>query len=241
MIKINLEQELLKQNRRLTTPKELLFINEFERNAGLENNDALRRVGLTGAIRKGAAVSAQVRSLMDESMKFSQGRVFHISQIQALCEKYYLRFLPTEYYAGAIDKELPTKITNFEAAFMVKCSQSNTRICAPRSSFKLKERPKDPLLFYRINEEYFYLIHKWGGDLNLSNRLRSIFSGGLATRLILLFIGVAILCCGIRMGGQGGIIILSVVMGVITFGVLLNSYVEDWAFIDDNDWMSDHV
>lgn len=179
MIHVNLETELLRQNRKLATPLELLLIKEYERNTNLVGNDALQRVGIS-TLETANVIKKKVDSRADETVSFKKERVFHISQIEAICNKYYLRFLPANYYKGSIDHELPTKITNFEAAYKVKCGTGNTLIMAPKESFKLQEQPKDPLFFYQINDDYYYLIHKWGNDLSVFRQIKALYSQPLA-------------------------------------------------------------
>jgi hypothetical protein len=177
-MKINLEKSLIRENRKLATPKELLLVKEYETNTDLVDNDALSRVGFNEAIKTGKRIKEAINDKKSQTENFKQERVFHISQIKAICEKYYLKFLSAEYYKGIIDKELPTKITNFEAAYGVKCSSTNTKICAPLESFQLQDQPKDPLMFYQINDEYYYLIHKWGNDLSIVRMLYALFTNG---------------------------------------------------------------
>jgi hypothetical protein len=176
---IDLEKSLIKENRKLLMPKELLLVNEYDKFAPLLENDALPRVGLNRTIKKGKEIkTAKDQNYMQTKM-FAQDRVFHISQIEGICKKYRLRFLPTEMYKGVIDNDLPNRISTFEVAYNVRCTPYNTRIVAPKESFKLKERPKDPLMFYKINDEYFYLIHKWGNDLSISRAILPLFSNTL--------------------------------------------------------------
>lgn len=164
---INLEKELIRQNRKLATPEELLQVREYEQKSEFVSNDALSRVGLNGVIKNGMSIKNRIDGMRGQTSAFKQERVFHISQIEAVCKKYYLRFLPSEMFHGSVDPNLATKIVNFEAAYLTKCHTGNTYIAAPAASFKLEERPKDPLFFYQINKEYFYLIHKWGNDLSV--------------------------------------------------------------------------
>ena len=44
------------------------------------------------------------------------------------------------------------------------------KIIAPSKLFKL-ENSDDPLLFVPIGNDYFYLVHKWGNDLNPFRKL----------------------------------------------------------------------
>lgn len=179
MIKFNLEKSLLRQNKRLATPEELLLIKEYDTHTELLENDALSRLGFNNTLKQGGRLKKNITESKSQTNNFSQDRVFHISQIEAICNKYYLRFLSAEYYKGIIDKDLPTKVTNFEAAYNVKCNSRNTKIVAPIESFRLQEKPKDPLLFYQINDEYYYLIHKWGNDLSVLRNLYNLLSNGL--------------------------------------------------------------
>lgn len=181
MITINLEKKLLKQNKKLVTPKELLLINEYEKMGDLTESDILSRVGLNSNLREGKLIKETIDEKLKQTKKFNKERVFHISQIESICKKYHLRFLQAGYFKGSIDKELPYKLTNFEITYHLKCDSLNTYIVAPKLSFKLQQVPKDPLMFYEINDEYFYLIHKWGNDLNIFRRLLRPLSNGWLT------------------------------------------------------------
>jgi hypothetical protein len=173
---MNLEKVLIKQNKKLATPKELLQISEAEKLTSVDNVDVLSRVGMDSVIQKGSRTKSRLQRLNADIAGYNQERVFHISQIEKTCKKYHLRFLKPDIYKGTIDTELPNKISTFEVAYSVKCNQHNTRIMAPAKSFELEERPKDPLMFYQINSEYYYLIHKWGNDLSIFRRVLSFFS-----------------------------------------------------------------
>lgn len=192
MFKVNLEKELLKQPASKVSETELLFIQEYDRlGVDVSNSEILSRIGINKAIETGKVFSETKENNMREAQKFNLDKVFHISQIESLCKKYYLRFLPSAFFNGSIDSSLPDKIATFEATYGVKCKSvvtqrrwvypdeekvNNTFIAAPASSFKLEERPKDPLLFYKINDEYYYLIHKWGNDLSIVRRFYNFLS-----------------------------------------------------------------
>lgn len=192
MFKVNLEKELLRQNKKIATPQELLLIKEYDKlGADVVDSPSMKSVFGEHAAARGASVKTKMTGLLRQTAKFDQQRVFHTSQIESLCKKYYLRFLPSHCFNGSIDPLLPSKINQFELAYNVKCNggggyNGNTFIAAPKESFALEQRPKDPLLFYRINNEYFYLIHKWGNDLSILRRAKAILS--TATAFNLLFI-----------------------------------------------------
>ncbi|SCY12569.1 hypothetical protein SAMN05192588_1273 [Nonlabens sp. Hel1_33_55] len=90
-------------------------------------------------------------------------KIYHVDQIRDICVDYRLRFLDTRYFKNEIPQEALNKIKQLE-----KDHQTTLRgfkIVAPSKMFKL-ENADDPLLFAPIGNGYFYLIHKWGNDLN---------------------------------------------------------------------------
>ena len=184
---INLENQLIKENKKLLTPKELLLINEYEKHTALSENDALARIGLNKQIREGEKIKNITCKRKEEASKYNKDRVFHVSQIEAICKKYHLRFLNTKHYKGSVDKLLPEKITTFEVAYNKELCEDTAYIMAPASSFDLQSEPKDPLFFYQINDEYYYLIHKWGNDLNILRILLPFLSSKLGSWLIISF------------------------------------------------------
>lgn len=218
---INLEKELLKQNRKIVSARELLFIREYERHSSVVDNDALQRVGMTQSLEEGKYNKERVDRNIKQTAKFNQERVFHISQIKSICDKYYLRFLGSSLFKGTIDPELAIKISTFEIAHNVKCqssrhhtswtgtvAQGNCYIMAPAESFDLQAKPKDPLFFYKINEEYFYLIHKWGNDLSVFRRVLSALSMPMLPQILAIVVSVVV---ALQMG-QGW---LSAVVGLL--------------------------
>lgn len=189
-MKVNLEKELIRQNRRIAAPKELLLIGEYDRLGDIATDTTLEKLGINAAATQGKELKEKIAGLKEQTENFNQERVFHISQIETLCKKYYLKFLPSVYYKGSIDPLLPVKINQFEIAYSVSCEKWNSYIAAPKTSFRLEEKPKDPLLFYKINDEYFYLIHKWGNDLSITRRILPLLATTRFTVLLLLLFGV---------------------------------------------------
>jgi len=185
---LDLEKKLVKENKKLVLPKELLLLKEYQ-NKGDElcDNNVLSSLGLNANLQRGRRVKEDIDYLKSQTKKFDQSRVFHISQIESICNKYYLRFLPVKHYTGTVDSDLPVKITTFQIAHEVVVTRQNSFIMAPHKSFDLQERPKDPLFFFQINEEYYYLIHKWGNDLSVFRRILPIFSSSLFTFLSIVF------------------------------------------------------
>lgn len=222
----------------MATPKELLLINEYDKFTPLVENDALSRVGLNQALKLGMNIKSRINRKREHTKTFAQERVFHISQIEGICKKYRLRFLPTRLYRGVIDNELPTRISTFEIAYDIKCNDRNTRIVAPIESFELEKKPKDPLMFYEINDEYFYLIHKWGNDLSLGRAILPLFENSLFCWLSIPLVFSALFLIGFKVG-----------VIATTTSFLVSSFIQitSWAiaegpmrFLKLNEWNSEY-
>jgi hypothetical protein len=90
-------------------------------------------------------------------------KIYHVDQIREICVDYRLRFLDTKYFKNEIPQEALNKIKQIEKDH--ELTLRGFKIVAPSKMFKL-ENADDPLLFAPIGNGYFYLIHKWGNDLN---------------------------------------------------------------------------
>ena len=90
-------------------------------------------------------------------------KIFHIQQIKDICIDYRLRFLDSAFFKNDIPEEAITKIKNLEKEHFTDLS--GFKIMAPSKLFQLKNYD-DPLLFAPIGNNYYYLIHKWGNDIN---------------------------------------------------------------------------
>jgi hypothetical protein len=253
MLKINLEKELLRQNKKIVTPKELLLIREYDKlGDAVVESPSMKNVFGEHAAVQGASIKSRMSKLQQQTSRFDKERVFHISQIETLCDKYYLRFLPSKYFKGAIDKSLPSKINQFEIAHNVKCDgeqyRCNTFIAAPKESFVLEERPKDPLLFFKINNEYYYLIHKWGNDISIFRRAKTILSksGTFNALVILPFVlfGAYLVAAFPEVGGEDdenlrlgalGVILILAGAGLALWNLMSGPRLR---FVRKNDWNS---
>jgi hypothetical protein len=109
-----------------------------------------------------------------------KSRIFSIDDIKTICINFRLRFLDSKYFKI---EELP-----YDAVIAIKKLEKHLgeevghlKIMGAAKFFKLEDSNKDPLLFARIDETNYYLIHKWGKDLKWYNKvlafpLRSIIS-----------------------------------------------------------------
>lgn len=94
--------------------------------------------------------------------------IYHIDQIKNICIDYRLRFLDSKYFKGELPYEAVSKIKSLERSHNTELK--GFKIIAPSKLFKL-ENADDPLLFAPIGNGYYYLIHKWGNDLNPFRKL----------------------------------------------------------------------
>jgi hypothetical protein len=100
--------------------------------------------------------------------KLETDKIYHISQIKNICIRYRLRFLDSKYYKLEIPSEANIKIKKLER--LHHTSLHSFKIMATAEALRLKNYD-DPLLFIPIGNDYFYLIHKWGNDLNRFRKL----------------------------------------------------------------------
>ncbi|MBK8707798.1 MAG: hypothetical protein IPN30_04810 [Flavobacteriales bacterium] len=121
-------------------------------------------------------------------------RVFDLDSIKALCIRYRLRFLPGKLYKGSIHNQAVHAIRRLERK--AETPLSGFLFMAPSTQFKLCDSEVDPLLFVPLGDDRFYLVHKWGNDLD---RARAILNWPfrsaihLATMVVLVGIVLAML------------------------------------------------
>jgi|GEM_PF-3873469 len=132
------------------------------------------------------AEEALGRKIELEKLENDYGEVYTIDQIEKLCIKYKLRFLPSRLFKGDLPVTTIHKIKQFakETTTSIDPHSLNTKffIIAPAESFELNYvseraererimREKDPVLFYQIDSEHYRMIHKWGNDFTIFRRV----------------------------------------------------------------------
>lgn len=90
-------------------------------------------------------------------------KIYHITQIRKVCISYRLRFLDSSSFKSGIPEEAISKINALEKQHNTKLR--GFKIMAPSKAFELKNAD-DPLLFAPIGNDYYYLIHQWGNEIN---------------------------------------------------------------------------
>jgi hypothetical protein len=96
-------------------------------------------------------------------------QLYTTDDIKKLCIQYRLRFLDASKFKGEIPFEAVSKTKNLEQQVGVEFS--HFKIVAPDDRFRLEDCDKDPLLFIRLSDRYYYLIHQWGNDMKWYRKL----------------------------------------------------------------------
>jgi hypothetical protein len=190
MSTINLETEIIRRNRAVLDKEQASLDEQKKLDAEvdrvLQNADIAYRKSLMGELGfdyKLAEASA-IQKQREDFANLPKDRVTDADAIKGICIEYGLRFLPTRFYKGALHEGIGPAMERFKGAVHFKLPVVNSPelmrgastvpetpqfyVCAPAESFVLRPVPKDPLLFCRLSEKKFYLIHKWGSDLDSS-------------------------------------------------------------------------
>ncbi len=127
-------------------------------------NDILNEVTLNdNRILEGLSTSDNVPHNAFKVDLLKTKNIYHISTIQKICIDYRLRFLHSSFFKSKLPYDAILKIKQLEEEHNTELK--GFKIMAPSVMFKL-ENTDDPLLFAPIGNGYYYLIHKWGNDLN---------------------------------------------------------------------------
>lgn len=100
--------------------------------------------------------------------KLRSEKLFHVEDIRKICIDYRLRFLDVKLFKGKIPNEAIKKLEEFKNQH--KNLDLELKIMAPSKLFEL-ENYDDPLLFAKLEDGYYYLIHKWGNDLSFFRKI----------------------------------------------------------------------
>lgn len=151
--KTNIEQQLRKfRDKRIGSGDILAEIQRI-----FEENERHRN-----AIKETLAAPPANRQLLNPAT-LEKDNIFHLEDIKSLCIRYRLRFLDSHFFKGEIPEEAISKIRRLESQYQINLS--GFKVMAPSKLLKL-ENADDPLLFLPLQNNYFYLVHKWGNDLH---------------------------------------------------------------------------
>jgi len=151
---VNLEKEMLQRRRKFKSEAAILA----EIQAIFVENENERNGIVTKLISKS---STKVNHLQLDLLETN--KIFHVDQIRQICIDYRLRFLESNIFKNEIPEEAITKIRMMEKEH--NTSLEGFRIIAPSKAFHLLNYD-DPLLFVSIGNDYYYLVHQWGTEMN---------------------------------------------------------------------------
>jgi hypothetical protein len=152
--KLNLEQELLSKRKKFKSEAEIMA----EVQSILAENDLVRERIIEKLELKSSTKPNQLNFDLLEADK-----IFHLEQIRTICIDYRLRFLDSNIFKNEIPEEAISKIRMLEKEH--ETSLEGFKIIAPSKAFHLLNYD-DPLLFVPIGNNYYYLIHQWGTEMN---------------------------------------------------------------------------
>lgn len=226
---IDLEKQLVKRKRATLSTEDQLLLDRIEHNEDMQKKYSTLSNIL--GIDSQMSLTSQALEKKNRADKFPKDRVFTMNDIKDLCCRYGLRFLEIHKYKNFIPEELADKLLKLKADKWTL--DRKVMIVAPKSSFHLQERPKDPLCFLEIyggteandfTDKLFYLVHKWGDDISWTRWLKflftrnkltinlTVFSGGL---FIANLIGILVLLCDSNSETYTSDVILAFVLGNI--------------------------
>ncbi|NNT72164.1 hypothetical protein HKT18_08070 [Flavobacterium sp. IMCC34852] len=152
--KLNLEKELLSKRKKFKSEADILA----EVQSILAENDLVRERIIEKLELKSSTKPNQLNFDLLEADK-----IFHLEQIRTICIDYRLRFLDSNIFKNEIPEEAISKIRMLEKEH--ETSLEGFKIIAPSKAFHLLNYD-DPLLFIPIGNDYYYLIHQWGTEMN---------------------------------------------------------------------------
>ena len=152
--KVNLEKELISERKKFKS--EMAILEDVK--AIFAENEIERELIKQTLQEKSSTKTNQLKFDLLETDK-----IFHLEQIKKICIDYRFRFLDSSIFKNEIPEEAISKIRDIEKKHDTKLE--GFKIVAPSKAFLL-ENYDDPLLFIPMGNDYFYLIHQWGNDMN---------------------------------------------------------------------------
>lgn len=176
-MKINLEENLKNQKKKdmevLDSVKEVRLLLQ---NAESEDARILRNLSENSELNRVERITQTALEIERLESKYT-GDIFTLEQIEKLAIDYRLRFLNSRYFTGKFDVEVAAKIKEFGRENNMSLNEyhlkNNFFILGPKEIFDLKDEkyiePKqlDPVLFYKLDDNHYRMIHKWGSDFTI--------------------------------------------------------------------------
>lgn len=159
-----------------------------------------------------------------------KGEVLSIGDIESICMKYALRFLPAKQYKKEVPKFAQNDLRKYikDNNIYEGYIDRNLFMIAPKSHFALGPRPKkDPVLILK-NEESYTVVSQWGEDFSFSRRVFGWFKNEFGEQLMSAYILFACFIIGYSvflttqgeweylafsiLGGLGGVLVMVLVI-----------------------------
>ncbi|MDI9257316.1 hypothetical protein [Flavobacterium sedimenticola] len=152
--KVNLQEELLSERKKSQSEADVL---SQVLSVLAENEKARAAISETLHTKSSTKSNALQFDLLETD------RIFHLDHIRTICIDYRLRFLDSSIFKNDIPEEAISKIRMLEREH--NTSLEGFKIIAPSKAFHLLNYD-DPLLFVPIGNDYYYLVHQWGTEIN---------------------------------------------------------------------------
>jgi hypothetical protein len=153
---VNLERQLQVQRTKLRADSSEEILQAFKQ--VLANDNQLDQTILANIFGSDGSVDQLDITQLDPT------RIYGVAEIKKICVDYRLRFLDAKYFKGEIPHEAISKVKALQKDQDVELK--GFKMIAPAPMFRLVEKDKDPLLFINLGNGLYYLVHKWGNDLN---------------------------------------------------------------------------
>ena len=227
--------------------KAVLLLEEGDSSEDIRLAKAL---GSNNSIMRGLESKGRMIELEDLRNKY-KGDIFTRDQIKEVARKFNLRFLTTKYYCGNIPVETLSKLKAFGKETNTSLSEGNMMynfyILAPEKCFKLDEVKKmkvdpDPALFFKIDDNTYRMIHQWGQDFTIANRISGwIWQSRFNLWLVAMILTVAPVATIIHyLPIHAAFYLIALVVGIIVSIFILNDEITDDHEFHEEKWNSSH-
>jgi hypothetical protein len=183
MFKVKIESEIQKtKDKNVDKGNQLLnHANQLLLQQSTDETQVIENIGINKSLVEATNKRTSTHLERKELERKTGDNIFTIEEIKTMCVKYRLKFLQANEYVGAIPPDLGARIVDLKKKHNLNINESSNSdsgkffIMAPPSCFKLREaeaiRVKlDPVMFYRIGEGLYILVHKWGKDFTYWRR-----------------------------------------------------------------------
>lgn len=178
-----LKKSAVRHRSTLSTDTIITDVNQLLENDAQEDYRMLKAMKMSASVDQKMEKHGKLITINQKLREY--GEVFHIEEIKDLACKYALKFLHSSCYKGAIDHAMFQKIRQFSQDKKLPIDDATLNykmyLLAPPSAFRLSDKPRDPLLFYKLDSEHFVFVCKWGNDFTFIRRLTGLQRRNLFT------------------------------------------------------------